>query len=1375
MASRNGNQIDSPMKRRAPEDGIESDASERKRIKFAVPSPAKQTKLGNKLSGGVARARSAANVLSSAGAHSNHTRTQPASSSHPSSAASPRNITSLHVETPSPTITHPQVVIYSDPTSSPVTRDASRQSTQSSERPSNLNAPSTSPKRGSSPLARASSTVQGSSRYQARSQGVPATTGAGTRDSFSASPQRPKAFDLRVRVPIEEGRKSPAKAAHYISESRNSSLKAPGWTGANIDNASGTQSQGSASSVPQVENPRPESRKQPIKAVHGNHQNSDQPRGGSVSSGASTGRSSIAPPQPVSSDTQAGNRGQESQPCQHTTQAALDSNRTQIRSQEQPSGSTSTGNSSSPARKKPVSSNSQIGDPGQESRKQPVTTGHQSQDRSRVNPISNGPSISGTSDTRTQGCVSSDDHIRNLGQESRQQQPAKAVQKSDRNEVQPQGQPTSASAGPVDIIQNKSQEIPPQQRSNDEHRAQQKVAQATQDIRKKVGVHRPSTSKTRTENSEREERQQEKVQSAPNSNGKEARPQIQPPSAVAGTTEKAHSHGAAVPVVHHRSVDQARQSPKQTPQESNQRKSLPQAAAVSTAQHSSPEHARKLPSQALQEGAQSKGHPQEKGSPAAQRRIVDQPKQESRQLVHDGAQKDNRPRVSPSSATRIDHSNQKRQIPSQAGQDSNQNDIRPQTSPSSHVPRRNSNSSGPQPGQLTQNRDQDQARPQARLPSAQPRSISNEVRKQLEPSMQDGNQNVVQPQARLSSSNQRGDSSKEAKERSGQTVQSGLQNKTRPQASAVSVSRGNISNQVRQPPGQPMQSGTQSNAQTQIPTLPSAQRKSVAQNTQILRSSSATVTGSHLDHVQSSGSQLSVSPHPESVRAAQNLGDFSTGTVRNKQHHAQPPGTLSPPRPRRRSNEVTRSPNRPFSSTPGPRERSHSEQRPGSYGTSKYDSQILIRQPMHRKDHVQHIVRSGSHASRHPDNTKAQTTHETKKIEEGLDRAGLKRKLIDGDVQDGTTKVRRLTKQTPRRWVGQMPLQSRALQSPAHVPDPKIGVLSKGNLVGITGHEAPDETAHGQWTNGQKTIRLFKIDGKILPEHPRQLLNMIVAEDIVKEDMPTTDEDISKYKQVIQLLETQEVNTETGQQRPPKPMPPSPDYRFLALGKIRKAKDNGEDCNFCNSQTNYGNSDQRLWLPQTNAYSYCGECRDEPCEGTAWLVSTEKGHNKYHFENELSSVVAARVASESSFLLPSDADLGPRQPLMRYIQGEDRDMSKYSYPQLCRSCPWSQLNITLLKMCRGCREEKMKIIKHKTHQCTVPYYQIDPLPTDRRCHVCTNMAEFGCKSCPLLVCIGCSSILENMCKNQLTMLFYVFKKTHIRNDAFILRDDGAGF
>ncbi|KAL5314994.1 hypothetical protein ACEPPN_017644 [Leptodophora sp. 'Broadleaf-Isolate-01'] len=138
-------------------------------------------------------------------------------------------------------------------------------------------------------------------------------------------------------------------------------------------------------------------------------------------------------------------------------------------------------------------------------------------------------------------------------------------------------------------------------------------------------------------------------------------------------------------------------------------------------------------------------------------------------------------------------------------------------------------------------------------------------------------------------------------------------------------------------------------------------------------------------------------------------------------------------------------------------------------------------------------------------------------------------------------------------------------------------------------------------------------------------------------------------------------------------------------------------------------------------------------------------------------------------------------------------------PTFCRGCPWRLIDFTKAKICTTCRDCKFLICTHSYHTdfnvlATTPgildgehkghglgrVTRDGIFITDGRysnCMICTGQATHGCNDCPLRLCGECVVRLTKMCKGKISELlnFYNQGRDHIRNDAFLLRNDNKGF
>ncbi|PVH81554.1 hypothetical protein DL98DRAFT_653976 [Cadophora sp. DSE1049] len=140
-----------------------------------------------------------------------------------------------------------------------------------------------------------------------------------------------------------------------------------------------------------------------------------------------------------------------------------------------------------------------------------------------------------------------------------------------------------------------------------------------------------------------------------------------------------------------------------------------------------------------------------------------------------------------------------------------------------------------------------------------------------------------------------------------------------------------------------------------------------------------------------------------------------------------------------------------------------------------------------------------------------------------------------------------------------------------------------------------------------------------------------------------------------------------------------------------------------------------------------------------------------------------------------------------------------SGPIFCRGCPWRQVDFTKAKICTACRDCKFMICSHTHHLHFSLLTELagvmngeheghglgrvtgsGRIIADGRysnCMVCPGQATHGCNDCPLRLCAECVVRLTKLCKGKMNELlnFYNNGRDHIRNDAFLLRNDNKGF
>ncbi|KUJ08880.1 uncharacterized protein LY89DRAFT_741710 [Mollisia scopiformis] len=127
------------------------------------------------------------------------------------------------------------------------------------------------------------------------------------------------------------------------------------------------------------------------------------------------------------------------------------------------------------------------------------------------------------------------------------------------------------------------------------------------------------------------------------------------------------------------------------------------------------------------------------------------------------------------------------------------------------------------------------------------------------------------------------------------------------------------------------------------------------------------------------------------------------------------------------------------------------------------------------------------------------------------------------------------------------------------------------------------------------------------------------------------------------------------------------------------------------------------------------------------------------------------------------------------------DISEHTTPGFCRANPYRQVDVLKAKICGNCRYEKFKICEHRHLSWKLMIEKNpardtgDKYRRHRSCMVCPGQAMYTCAGCPLRLCPDCQTLMETQCKGWLNNLFYFYGRTHLRNDAFLLRSDGFGY
>jgi len=149
-------------------------------------------------------------------------------------------------------------------------------------------------------------------------------------------------------------------------------------------------------------------------------------------------------------------------------------------------------------------------------------------------------------------------------------------------------------------------------------------------------------------------------------------------------------------------------------------------------------------------------------------------------------------------------------------------------------------------------------------------------------------------------------------------------------------------------------------------------------------------------------------------------------------------------------------------------------------------------------------------------------------------------------------------------------------------------------------------------------------------------------------------------------------------------------------------------------------------------------------------------------------------------LLPPPPPRNPSPPPPSIVGGGKRLDGILS----CRGCPWRQVDVDKARICESCKAIKLEIVAHR-HFDFVELLELDDAISGfspstigrggRSCMICVQQVVWKCTGCPLKVCPGCKAQLVDGCKGKVEWLLKYFYRSHVRNDAFLLRSDGGGF
>jgi hypothetical protein len=237
--------------------------------------------------------------------------------------------------------------------------------------------------------------------------------------------------------------------------------------------------------------------------------------------------------------------------------------------------------------------------------------------------------------------------------------------------------------------------------------------------------------------------------------------------------------------------------------------------------------------------------------------------------------------------------------------------------------------------------------------------------------------------------------------------------------------------------------------------------------------------------------------------------------------------------------------------------------------------------------------------------------------------------------------------------------------------------------------------------------------------------------------------------------------------------PQTPTFQDLALGHIKLLAERDEfevhrfsggievkmpNCSFCLYACDYGISNEGMCLPEDASGVFCDGC-NRGCEQYRDIrYDYPLTDSPYPFERwgylSVQNGKALRETSEKQKLkqVAKTYERSIPAPHNTNSQIDGKDISAYQGLHFCRGNPWKQVDLAKVVICKGCKEEKLDIIKHrhKDFSRIVEEAEVDAFgrviyhPKQKRCMVCTGLATEKCEGCPLRLCSTCEVYLRTL-------------------------------
>lgn len=229
----------------------------------------------------------------------------------------------------------------------------------------------------------------------------------------------------------------------------------------------------------------------------------------------------------------------------------------------------------------------------------------------------------------------------------------------------------------------------------------------------------------------------------------------------------------------------------------------------------------------------------------------------------------------------------------------------------------------------------------------------------------------------------------------------------------------------------------------------------------------------------------------------------------------------------------------------------------------------------------------------------------------------------------------------------------------------------------------------------------------------------------------------------------------------------APDFKHLGIASIRNAdekpKSISQACSWCYFEADFGLANDSCLLDAKAFRSFCQDCRISQHHFSTEYRTATRGAEmsdedmarynvmvaKWNLQAQISPLGEAVTLQNGQTIAQAESQ-AKKLPQNTKSVSDGQNVAAYRGILTCRGSALGQVDVKKARLCRSCKEEKFRIIKHDKHTNFHPIAQTgstrDSLHS-RRCMVCCSSATVVCAGCPLRICGTCETLLMRQCKS----------------------------